>query len=80
LGLAAFVAVVPLIEWLNYGSQKAADHFFGPDKVAGVPVPLFFFALVLGTLYYRTRRVAPSIIVHAALNAATLAVRCWGMG
>lgn len=31
-------------------------------------VPLFFFALMLGYLYYQTHRVLPVIIAHAALN------------
>jgi len=33
------------------------------------PVPLFFFALVLGYLYRQTHRIWPSIIAHASLNA-----------
>jgi membrane protease YdiL (CAAX protease family) len=36
------------------------------------PVPLFFFALVLGFLYHRTHRVIPSITTHALLNAVSL--------
>jgi len=35
-------------------------------------VPLFFFALVLGTLYYRTHRLLPLIVLHAALNGTSL--------
>jgi membrane protease YdiL (CAAX protease family) len=31
-------------------------------------VPLFFFALMLGYLYYQTHRVLPVIVAHAALN------------
>jgi membrane protease YdiL (CAAX protease family) len=42
--------------------------------VAPDPVPLFFFALVLGTIYYRTHRILPTIVTHAAFNATTLLV------
>jgi len=33
------------------------------------PLPIFLLALVLGTLYYRTHRILPSIVLHAAFNA-----------
>lgn len=36
----------------------------GPD-----PIPLFLFALGLGALYHRTRRLLPIIVCHALLNA-----------
>jgi membrane protease YdiL (CAAX protease family) len=74
LGLLAFVAVLPLIYALLNCSQRAVDHVFGADRVAADPLPLFFFALVLGALYYRTHRIAPSTVTHAALNATTMAL------
>jgi membrane protease YdiL (CAAX protease family) len=40
----------------------------GPD-----PIPLFLFAMVLGYLYQRTRRILPCIVVHFLLNACSLA-------
>jgi membrane protease YdiL (CAAX protease family) len=40
----------------------------GPD-----PIPLFFFALVLGYLYQRTRRILPCVVVHFLLNSCSLA-------
>jgi membrane protease YdiL (CAAX protease family) len=49
-------------------------HFgYGPE-----PVPLFFLALVLGYLYYRTHRIVPSIVAHAVFNAFTMAM-LWRM-
>ena len=32
------------------------------------PIPLFLFALVIGTLYYRTRRFAAAFFLHALFN------------
>lgn len=37
------------------------------------PVPLFFFAMVLGYVYQRTHRVLPCIVLHMALNAYSMA-------
>ena len=79
LGLTAFLAALPPVFLLQFFSQKMADHFFGADKVAADPLPLFFFALVLGTLYYRTHRIVPSLVTHAALNATMLAALFWQM-
>ncbi len=48
----------------------AALHFgHGPD-----PIPIFLFALALGYLYQRTHRLLPSIVLHALLNATSLAL------
>ncbi len=66
LGLAAFLAVAPpiyllqmsLVKWLSPGT---AD-----------PISLFFFALALGILYYRTHRIVPAIALHMALNGTSL--------
>ncbi len=74
LGLAAFVAVLPPAYIAFYFSKCAMDHVFGADRVAGDPLPLFFFALVLGAIYYRTHRIAPSTVTHAALNATMMAL------
>jgi membrane protease YdiL (CAAX protease family) len=38
---------------------------------------LFPLAVVLGTLYYRTHRMAPSVAVHAALNATSATLLFW---
>jgi membrane protease YdiL (CAAX protease family) len=45
-----------------------------PDSVAPDPIPLFFFAIVLGFLTFRTHRIMPAIILHASLNATSLAM------
>lgn len=36
------------------------------------PIPLFFLALVLGWLFQRTGRIAPSVIVHFCLNGMSM--------
>lgn len=36
------------------------------------PIPLFFFALVLGYLYERTRRLLPALVLHGCLNGVTM--------
>jgi hypothetical protein len=41
------------------------------------PITLTCFALVLGTLYYRTHRIVPSIVLHMALNATSVAMAWW---
>ncbi len=46
---------------------------YGPE-----PVPLFFLALVLGHLYYRTHRIVPSIVAHALFNLFAM-VQLWWM-
>jgi membrane protease YdiL (CAAX protease family) len=84
LGLIAFAAIsVPL-----YGCQIVLAQIIKilvenykvlPKEFAPDPIPIFFFAVVLGLLYYRTHRAAPSIALHMALNASSLAVLLfWG--
>ena len=77
LGLLAFVAVAPAVFSMQWLFQELLNHLFPLAKVAADPLPLFYFALVLGTLYYRTHRIVPSIVTHAALNATTLALLFW---
>jgi membrane protease YdiL (CAAX protease family) len=68
LGLAAFAVVaIPV-----FGIQIVL-YYILPEWIAPDPIALFVLALVLGTLYYRTHRMAPSVIVHAALNATSIA-------
>ena len=67
IGLVAFVAVVgPL-----YGLFIALQQWI-PKSVSADPIPLFFFAMLLGVLYHRTRRMAPSVALHVALNLTSL--------
>ncbi len=73
LGLATFAVVaVPI-----YAIQGLTPRLL-PTDIAPDPVPLFFFALVLGFLYYRTHRITPLVVVHAALNATSLALTWLG--
>jgi membrane protease YdiL (CAAX protease family) len=43
-----------------------------PDYIAPDPIPLFFFSVALGAIYHRTHRLAPLIVLHAALNGTSL--------
>ena len=43
------------------------------------PIPLFFFSLLLGFLYYRTRNLSYCILLHAVLNGISL-FNVWRMG
>jgi membrane protease YdiL (CAAX protease family) len=67
LGLATFAAVAAPVYAVQITFQCLLPTYLAPD-----PVPLFFFALVLGTLYYRTHRLLPLIVLHAALNGTSL--------
>jgi hypothetical protein len=67
LGLLAFLASVAPV----YGLQVALKTWLPDDPIVD-PVSLFVFALVLGTLYYRTHRIVPAIVAHMALNAFSL--------
>jgi membrane protease YdiL (CAAX protease family) len=66
LGLAAFLAVAPPI----YLLQMALVQWVSPGTAD--PISLFFFALALGFLYYRTHRIVPAIALHMTLNATSL--------
>ena len=67
LGLAAFAALAAPI----YALQSVLMWLL-PKSIAPDPLPLFFFALALGILYYRTHRIMPLIVLHAALNGTSL--------
>lgn len=69
LGLTAFAAMAAPLYLLQFDL-----NYYLPKTLAPDPLPLFLFALVLGTLYYRTHRIVPSLVVHAALNATSLAL------
>ncbi len=72
LAIIALLAVLPplflLQGWLVMEISRAGIHF-APD-----PIPLFFLALVFGVLYQRTHRIAPSLLMHAAFNATSIAM------
>jgi membrane protease YdiL (CAAX protease family) len=69
LGLGAALAVVPWVYVLQWGLTAALPESISPDPITLVP-----FAVVLGLLYYRTHRIVPSIVLHMALNATSLAL------
>lgn len=58
---------------------QAVLNFILPPWVAADPLPLFCFALVLGTLYCRTHRLVASVVLHSSLNATSLAMLCFFM-
>jgi membrane protease YdiL (CAAX protease family) len=67
LGLAAFLAATVPVLALN-----AAVKYMLPYAVVD-PIPLLLLAIVLGTLYYRTHRILPCIVLHMAFNAVAVA-------
>jgi membrane protease YdiL (CAAX protease family) len=69
-GTTAFFAVALPI----YALHIDLAHYVLPAKYAPDPIALFFFALVLGLLYYRTHRIVPSIVMHMLLNTCSLAM------
>ena len=73
LGLVAFAGIAVPIYLVQIVLGAAFPKYLAPD-----PVALFLLALVLGTLYYRTHRIMPSIVVHAALNATSLTLALLG--
>ncbi|MEN6405398.1 MAG: CPBP family intramembrane glutamic endopeptidase [Thermoguttaceae bacterium] len=73
LGLVSLVAVAPLIYALQIGLGLLLPSGVAPD-----PVPLMFFGIVLGTLWFRTHRLLPLVVLHAAFNAVSLLVAWFG--
>ena len=67
LGLVALVAAIGPVLTLQVALTvlvKWRGIDYAPD-----PIPLFLLALVFGTLYRRTHRIAPSLVLHMAFNA-----------
>jgi membrane protease YdiL (CAAX protease family) len=69
LGVVTFVAIAIPIYVLQVTLVAVL-----PKGLATDPIPLLFFAVVLGTLYCRTHRIVPSIALHMSLNATSLAL------
>jgi len=76
LGVKAMLAGIVPLYFLQFGLSVLATalHRSGwmPESIAPDPLPLFFLALMLGYLYYRTHRYAPSVVLHMAFNASSL--------
>jgi membrane protease YdiL (CAAX protease family) len=71
LGAVAFAAImVPL--YVIQAVLKYLLQLNDLSQIAPDPVPIFFFALVLGYLYFRTHRIVAPIAMHMALNATTM--------
>jgi len=69
LGLLAFLACVPPVLLIQNLASNLLPEWLAPD-----PIALFFFALALGILYYRTHRIVPSMVLHMALNMTSVAI------
>jgi membrane protease YdiL (CAAX protease family) len=66
IGLVAFAAVTaPILIFYRAIIPLAINRVLDP-------FPIFFLAVVLGTLYYRTHRIVPSIVLHMAFNTASV--------
>jgi membrane protease YdiL (CAAX protease family) len=75
LGFVSFLGVAAPIYALQISLRAMLPAYMAPD-----PLPLFFFAFVLGTLYFRTHRIVPLIVLHAALNGTSLLLAWLGTG
>jgi membrane protease YdiL (CAAX protease family) len=73
LGLLACAAVTAPILALQYVLMR---FVFSGQSVATDPIPLFFLALTLGAVYYRTHRIVPAMVTHMAFNATAM-VLAW---
>ncbi len=70
LGLAAAMAIVPPLLLLSGVLTNLLQRYHVP--ISSDPAPIFFLALVLGILYYRTHRIMPSLVLHMSLNATSV--------
>jgi membrane protease YdiL (CAAX protease family) len=73
LGLASFAAVAAPVYAVQLTLQCLLPAYLAPD-----PAALFFFALALGAIYYRTHRLLPVVVLHAALNGTSLLLAWFG--
>ncbi len=61
-GILLMCGVYPLVVVVNVVCQK-----YFPDVIVA-PIPIFVFALIAGSVYYRSRRYATTIGMHMTLN------------
>jgi len=66
-GVLAFLLIAAPLYAAQIGLRSLLPKYIPPD-----PFTLFPFAVLLGFLYYRTHRLAPSIVLHMSLNGTTL--------
>ena len=69
LGLLMFGVVAGPIYALQIWLSLSLPKYLAPD-----PFTLLLLAIVLGSLYYRTHRIVPIVVLHAALNGTSLAL------
>jgi membrane protease YdiL (CAAX protease family) len=62
-GVTFLAVTVPVL-----ATNVAASELL-PRGVVSDPIPIFFLAIALGILYYRTHRIVPSLALHMAFNA-----------
>ena len=55
-----------------YGISGILDWWYPTSNTD--PIPIFFFSLLLGTLYSKTQNIAYCILLHACLNATSLTI------
>ena len=72
LPLEMFVIICLITVLLIFGLTAFLRMSF-PDVFID-PVPIFFFSLVLGFLYSRTRNLLYCVLLHACLNAMSLVI------
>lgn len=72
LGLGTFAAIAAPLYAFQFILGGAM-----PNSPFVDPITLTLFAFVLGTLYYRTHRIVPSIVLHMSLNATSVAMALW---
>jgi membrane protease YdiL (CAAX protease family) len=70
LGLLAFPAIIVPVYAINIVLLAARELL--QMNVVIDPLPLLLLAVVLGTLYYRTHRILPCIVLHMAFNAVAV--------
>jgi membrane protease YdiL (CAAX protease family) len=63
----SILAIPPLFALTNY------CKLMFPDNVID-PIPIFFLAILLGSIFIITRRILPCIIIHALLNTVSFMV------
>lgn len=68
-GTLAFFAVTPLV----YGIQLATTSLV-PKEIAPDPISIFFLSIAFGTVWCRTHRLVPSIVMHMCFNGFSLAM------
>lgn len=67
IGLVGFLAVTVPVYMVLIVAKKLL-----PGNTVADPIPLLLLAVVLGTLYYRTHRILPAIVLHMAFNSVAV--------